>query len=254
MGDSIQNSGMMGRILLSPTLRRAFPLSLLLHVLAVAIVLIGIKYWPVAPVRSVPVGMVLDVTEPMRPQVTAEELPGLGQVLAEIPPESRIVPSPAVPETLAPMIPEPAIKAPDQVSLWVPVMPEVSPVAGGSQIMQPPAVHTSGPAAGMGVQSQSVSGEGQIKGGRPIALSEIVPRYPYGARMRGEAGRVTVHVRVSDKGVVESVEVVNGSGHPALDDSAVTATKKARFKPAEQDGKLVPSDMNLQFEFRLEER
>jgi TonB family protein len=152
------------------------------------------------------------------------------------------------------MIPEPTIKVPDQVALWVPVIPEVSRVVGGLQLIAPSAIHTSGPAEGAGVQSQSVSGEGQIKGGRPIALSEIVPRYPYGARMRGEAGRVTVHVRVSDKGVVESVEVVKGSGHPALDDSAVTATKKARFKPAEQDGKLIPSDMNLQFEFRLEER
>ncbi len=65
---------------------------------------------------------------------------------------------------------------------------------------------------------------------------------------------MTVQVRVSAKGAVDAAEVVSGSGHPVLDASAVAATKAARFKPAEQDGKPVSSGMNLQFEFRLEER
>jgi len=52
---------------------------------------------------------------------------------------------------------------------------------------------------------------------------------------------------------VDSVSVEAGSGFPALDESALSAARKARFKPAEQDGKPVPSEMNLRFDFRLQD-
>jgi len=237
-------------------LRRAFFLALLLHVVAVALILTGIIYWPATRVMPVPAGIVLDVVDTIPVPMAAAEAPMLERALAEIPPESRAISVPAVPGVLPAMIPEPTVKFPDQTAVWIPVPPEMAPVIGTARLAVPndhvPGPPTGAPAAG--VRAESISSPGQAGEGRPIALAEILPHYPYGARTRGESGRVTVHVRVSDKGIVESVEVVAGSGYQALDDSAVAATTKATFKPAERDRKPVPSDMNLQFEFRLEER
>ena len=200
--------------------------------------LTAVCYWPVARMRPVPVGLELDVTESVASQNPSSEPAVLEQALAVIPAEPRSAPAPGEPPARASMVPDPRVQGPDQTARWVPVMPEIL-------------VRTA--ATGGGAAAGSPVGRAR-GGGRPIALSEILPLYPYGARVRGEAGRVTVQVRVSAKGAVDAAEVVSGSGHPVLDASAVAATKAAHFKPAEQDGKPVPADMNLQFEFRLEER
>lgn len=121
-------------------------------------------------------------------------------------------------------------------------MPEMGRIAGRERVGVP------------FVKASDSAADVDAPGGRPVALSGIMPKYPYGARARGEAGQVTVAVRVNGKGAVESAVVVSSSGYPALDESAVAATKKARFKPAEKEGQPVPSNMNLKFEFRLEER
>ena len=199
--------------------------------------LTAICYWPVARIRPVPAGLELDVTESTPAPAPLAEPTGLEQALAVIPPELRSAPAPGEPPARAPMVPDPRVEGPAQAARWVPALPEIqgrAPVTGGGGAVKVKA--------------------GPAKEGRPIALFEILPQYPYGARVRGESGRVTVQVVVNARGTVDAAQVVSGSGHPALDASAVAATKAARFKPAEQDGKPVSSGMNLQFEFRLEER
>ena len=230
---------------LRPTLCRAFTLALLLHAFAGGLLLVGVRYWPVARLRPPPAGLVLEIAEPLPVQEPVEASTVLDQALAVIPPESRSAPLPELPEARALALPEPGIKGPDQMAVWVPTLPTLPALAGG----RPAAVAT-----GAWDKAPAPSPVGKTQGGRPTALSGIQPHYPYGARLRGEAGRVTVQVRVNEKGEVETVTVVAGSGYPALDDSAVAAAKKARFKPAEQGGRPVASEMNLQFEFRLEER
>lgn len=236
-----------------PTLRRAFSLALLLHVCAGGVLLVAVRYWPVARLRPVSEGWVVDVVPPLPAPVPSGEPTELEQALAVIPPEARAAPVPEVPEDRALMVPEPPVQAPEQTVRWVPVMPEIQLRAGPVGVE--PAVKGRSAPAGKGKLEPAVQGRSEpAGGGRPIALSAIQPHYPYGARVRGEAGRVTVHLRVSEQGEVETAEVVAGSGHPALDVSAVAAAKAARFKPAEQGGRPVASEMNLQFEFRLEER
>jgi len=193
-------------------------------------------------------GVALDVVQPKPTPVVSDEPRILDRVLAVIPAESPALPVPVVPEVRAMMTPEPTIQTPPGRAgvLSEVVLTKADPLAV--------VLDEEGRAINIAPPIEKVAMQGPVKNGQPIALSEIKPQYPYGARVRGEAGRVTVQVRVSDQGVVESAEVLAGSGHPALDDSAIAATKTARFKPAEQDGKPVPSKMNLQFEFRLEDR
>ncbi len=242
---------------MSPTLRRAFSFALFLHVLFVVLIAMGIKYWSKSRVLPVPVGLVVEVTDPLPAPVAPVESPMLDRALAVIPAESRALSMPAVADEVPSAgIPVSPPTIPDQVELRRPVMPEAAAVSF-SIPLEGALERGSGSLAVVGrdtVRGSSSGAASQGKGRRPIALAEIMPHYPYGARARGEAGRVVVRVLVSEKGTVESAMVLTGSGHPALDESAVAAAKKARFKPAEQEGIPVPSDMNLQFEFRLEER
>ncbi len=237
------------------TLCRSFPVAVLLHVLVGVTILVGIKYGPVAPVIPAVPGLVLDVAEPAPTQQAVAEPLDLAQALSEIPPESRgeaVALVSEIPDVRPSLIPEPSVKAPASGAIRSPLIPEVG---GGLMRGAWPAelsVTTEG-ASGRGA-STPMAVAGPSRGGQPIALAEILPQYPYGARARGEAGRVVVHVRVGADGRVERADVVAGSGYTALDHSAVVAARKAHFKPAEQDGVPVSADMNLQFEFRLEDR
>ena len=49
-------------------------------------------------------------------------------------------------------------------------------------------------------------------------------------RMR-EEGRVVVLVEINNQGLVVSARVDSSSGSPRLDEAALTAIRKARFKP-----------------------
>lgn len=254
MDDAINSSGGIRPTLASPTFRRAFSFALLLHGLVFGLGLLFVSYWPVCRSLPVPAGLVLDVAEPLSSDVAQEECSGLDRALAVMPHESREMPVPKVPEIAPAALPSPPVMTPEPLPLATPLRPVAGGVVG---IERRPDVTArgSGPApeaAPEGYKTADKGGAGTR--GRPMALSEIRPHYPYGARARGEAGRVTVTVRVDDKGAVEAVEITASSGYAALDNSAMASTKKARFRPAEVHGHPVPSVMNLQFEFRLEER
>jgi TonB family protein len=57
------------------------------------------------------------------------------------------------------------------------------------------------------------------------------PYYPMEARMRHEEGFVQIELKIGTNGNVERVEVVQSSGHKALDDAAVSALKHWRAHP-----------------------
>ena len=77
------------------------------------------------------------------------------------------------------------------------------------------------------------------------------PEYPAANRQRGDQGVVTVLLRISENGEVIGVELVSGSGHPALDDSARRAVQRWRFRPATRDGVPVAGSIRTAIHFRL---
>lgn len=225
----------------------SFVMAVGLHLAGIVLLALAIRHWPAVRLPPPSVGMLeLEVAQSAPRAPIPLQVPTLlEQAVTAIPAESRTCePFPApVPESRGPILPEPMVSAPafgaDAVCL-----PSPPPVGGGVSVALP--------AASPG---RAVAAAGDSVGrGSPIALSDIKPRYPYSARTRGETGRVTVHIHVSSQGEVESVNVGESSGFASLDESAVAAARKARFKPAERDGKPVFSEMNLQFDFRLEDR
>jgi periplasmic protein TonB len=80
---------------------------------------------------------------------------------------------------------------------------------------------------------------------------DIRPRYPFGARMRGEQGCVRLLVKVLASGRADHVSVAETSGFSALDGAAIDAVKKARFHGVMPSSAGPGGELLLRFRFQL---
>lgn len=86
--------------------------------------------------------------------------------------------------------------------------------------------------------SAGCGGEGEIE--QPTPLYGDVPiEYPIQLWDQDMEGETLLRVRVTDTGMVDSVEVVASSGYAAFDSAAVAGASDLRFSPARQDGKRI---------------
>lgn len=75
---------------------------------------------------------------------------------------------------------------------------------------------------------------------RPTPLFGDVPiEYPVSLWDQDIEGETRLRVRVTDTGGVDSVEVVESSGHVAFDSAAIAGARKLRFRPARRNGKRI---------------
>lgn len=79
------------------------------------------------------------------------------------------------------------------------------------------------------------------------------PVYPSVSRRLGEQGQVVLRVLVDVHGKAAQTQVEQSSGYRRLDEAAVTAVRRAVFRPHQIDGKPVPVWVLLPFDFNLEE-
>jgi protein TonB len=75
------------------------------------------------------------------------------------------------------------------------------------------------------------------------------PIYPIEAQLHNEHGSVVVVIHVAPNGVATGVDVQQSSGVDILDQAAVAAVRKWRFRPAIKDGQAVPFDFPFEFIF-----
>jgi periplasmic protein TonB len=85
----------------------------------------------------------------------------------------------------------------------------------------------------------------------PQPRQSIKPKYPSGARRRGEEGSVILNVTISATGTAQQVEIVESSGFKELDEAARQAVSKARFTPGRISDKNVESQVSLTIIFKL---
>jgi TonB family protein len=81
------------------------------------------------------------------------------------------------------------------------------------------------------------------------AIVSPPPIYPSTARMSGVEGEVVLQALISEKGTVESVSVV--SGPAPLQNAAVDALRRWRFKPYQLDGHPVAVRTFVDFRFKM---
>ena len=168
---------------------------------------------------SPPAPPVPPVAPPLKPQPIVKKLRSAVPVIAAAPspaPSSFVVPAPlAEPVVVAPVPPEPVV-----VAAPAPPAPSAEPrviPASAVQYLEPPA-----------------------------------PEYPRLSRRIGESGRVLVLVFIDEAGRPHRVQVARSSGYMRLDDAALAAVQRARFRPPTFDGQPISGWANVPIDFGLE--
>src|SRR2546430_1481672 len=72
----------------------------------------------------------------------------------------------------------------------------------------------------------------------PLLVERANPAYPEAARLAGVGGTVGLEITVGEDGAVAAVKVVRSAGF-GLDDAALAAARRFKFKPATDHGRAV---------------
>jgi protein TonB len=86
----------------------------------------------------------------------------------------------------------------------------------------------------------------------PSYLERVQPVYPPQARRLRQEGVVVLTVYIDAEGSLERVEVTQSSGHRSLDEAALAAERRSRFRPATVGGRPVPCQAEVPYRFELE--
>jgi len=85
----------------------------------------------------------------------------------------------------------------------------------------------------------------------PQLIEYSAPEYPPLAREAGIEGTVAIRVLVSEEGKVLDATVLQSDVTPAMDQAAVQAAMKCRFRPAKQRTVPVKAHVMIPFQFHL---
>ena len=85
----------------------------------------------------------------------------------------------------------------------------------------------------------------------PVAMSPIRPRYPEIAQEAGIEGVVVVQAFIDEKGRVKETLILKGVPNTGLDEAAMEAIRKTRFRPAKQRERAVGGWISIPVNFRL---
>jgi protein TonB len=104
-----------------------------------------------------------------------------------------------------------------------------------------------GPNSGRGVDATAVTARYTVP---PVLVYKTEPEYSDEARKVKWQGTVIVLIEIDERGEVRRARVAEGAGM-GLDERAVEAVRRWRFKPALRDGKPVPAPARVEVSFHL---
>jgi len=180
--------------------------------------------------------------------------------------EPAVVPEPEVPEPIpesVPPEPEPEISQPTpeptpEPDAAVPFALPPPPAPSKPLSRRPAAAETtlrggSRPAArpvGSGSGSATGGATGVVRAA-PDYLRNPPPAYPAASRQTGEEGTVLLRVSVTEAGRPAAVSLARSSGHARLDQAAVQAVRRWRFRAAQLGGVPMASEVEVPVRFSL---
>ena len=212
---------------LSPAQRRAMVVAILAAHVAAVYGLMQVREVREAAREVAP--MFVDLIAPPAPPAPPVPPPPIPQPIQKKPPPPAPViaaapsPAPAAFVVPAPPPPEPIEAVPAPVAVQAPPAPPAPPPppkiipASAVQYLEPPA-----------------------------------PEYPRLSKRNGESGRVMVRVFIDIAGMPRNVQISTSSGFARLDDAAVSAVQKARFKPYTENGQPTAGWTSVPINFELE--
>jgi len=109
-----------------------------------------------------------------------------------------------------------------------------------------------GPGAGPGRDGGISSGRAGFQGSvtEPVLLWKAEPEYSEEARKAKIQGTVIVRAEIDARGQVQNISVAQGLGL-GLDEKAIAAVQKWRFRPGTRNGKPVATQAMIHLSFRL---
>jgi protein TonB len=181
-------------------------------------------------------------------EAAREIAPMFVNLIAASEPPARPVPPPPVPQPVQkkPLPRAPVIAAapsPVPAAVVVPALqtePEAEAPAPPVAVQAPPAPPAPPPAPRI-IPASAVE-----------YLEPPAPAYPRLSKRNAESGRVMVRVYVDVAGMPRNVQVGTSSGFARLDDAAVAAVQKARFKPYTENGQPTAGWTHVPINFELE--
>ena len=76
-------------------------------------------------------------------------------------------------------------------------------------------------------------------------------QYPEFARLAGLESSVVVRTYIDANGQVRECQMIEGPENLGFDDTIIKAIKNTRWTPALYDGKAMPSNLEITFQFKL---
>lgn len=180
----------------------------------------------------------------------AQVAPMLVSIVAPpAPPRVETPPPPPVVEKritplLPPLIAAAPSPAPAPFNVPAPLAPEPEPPPVAVVAAPPPVIAVPAPAPPAPPRTLPASAVQY--------LEPLVPDYPRLSKRLGESGRVVVRVYIDEAGLARNTQVNRSSGHPRLDDAALAAVQKARFKPYTENGQAIAGWAFIPIDFELE--
>ncbi|MCQ8241000.1 TonB family protein [Rhizosaccharibacter radicis] len=219
--------------------------AILLHVALVSLVMEAPHLWPTVPGGKAPAART-----PQAPtiEMVMDDNKYSGGGKAVPPPAPQKQPSPASQHPPDAIPPQPQVPA-DAVRVPPPETASPSSASPPAPDLRDADVDLD-PSGGLGYGHQD---DPHIVAARPDnKRANRMPVYPLAAGRRGEEGTVQILVMIGADGSVTGVDVATSSGHPDLDRTARDAVAHWHFRPAQQDGKAVPTQMMQVFNFRID--
>lgn len=87
---------------------------------------------------------------------------------------------------------------------------------------------------------------------QPKYLKNPAPRYPEEARRNGQEGVVMLAVQVDSRGQASAVTIKSASGYLLLDEAALKAVQRWKFKPARIGSMAIDSQVEIPVRFTLD--
>ena len=215
---------------------------------------------PEAPKLEQPETIMVSVIEaPVAQVAKAEEpAPEAPQPVVEPPPEPQAEPElETKPDPEPEPEPEPVVEKPPMPAPKPKPKPKPKPQPKQEAPKQEPAGHAARaahrrarrqpghakPAAGAAARPAGAGVQRRVPGRQASA------NYPMASRRMREEGRVVVLVEINNQGLVVSARVDSSSGSPRLDEAALAAIRKARFKPYTRNGVAYAAKAKIPFDF-----
>ena len=209
--------------------------------------------WGLMQVREV--REAVTVAAPMFVNFISPPAPPVAPARVPSPPLRTPTPTPThrKPPPPAPVITAAATPAPAVFTVPAPLPPEPAPVLALSPAPPAPVAVVTAPTPTPTPAPLPAPAPPTIIPASAVQYLEApVLDYPRLSRRNGEAGRVMVRVYIDTAGLPRNVQVSASSGHARLDDAAVAAVQKARFRPYTQNGQPAAGWAAIPINFELE--